>query len=100
MGAHEAIAALEEEEKEKQARKEKKQKENRAIKVVSEIEKRLGFPDDDMGQYNGSDVLYGSELELNLTREGFQIRIKAVDSERLRQALTYLRALFPEETAK
>lgn len=63
---------------------------------VRKIEELIGHPDDDMGQYNGGDVLYGSELELSLVREGFQVSIKAVDSERLFQALTYLRAFFPE----
>lgn len=63
---------------------------------VRKIEELIGHPDDDMGQYNGGDVLYGSELELCLVREGFQVHIKAIDSERLFQALTYLRALFPE----
>lgn len=63
---------------------------------VRKIEELIGHPDDDMGQYNGGDALYGSELELCLVREGFQVHIKAVDSERLFQALTYLRAFFPE----
>ena len=60
-------------------------------KTLEEIEKALGHPDDDMGQRTGHDALYGTE------REGFDVGIKAVDSDNLRQALTYLRALFPEE---
>ena len=63
---------------------------------VRKIEERIGHPEDDMGQRNGHEVLYGSELNLCIEREGFQIGIKAVDSDNLRQALTYLRALFPE----
>ena len=66
-------------------------------KTLEEIEKALGHPDDDMGQRNGHDALYGTELELCLRREGFDVGIKAVDSDNLRQALTYLRALFSEE---
>ena len=68
-----------------------------AREEVRKIEELMGHPDDDMGQYNGGDALYSSELELCLTREGFQVSIKAIDSERLLQALTFLRALFPEE---
>lgn len=64
---------------------------------VRKIEELKGHPDDDMGQYNDGDALYGSELELCLVREGFQVRIKAVDSDNFCQALTYLRAFFPEK---
>lgn len=64
---------------------------------VRKIEELMGHPEDDMGQRNGHEVLYGSELNLCIEREGFQIGIKAVDSERLFQALTYLRAFFPEK---
>ena len=64
---------------------------------VRKIEELIGHPEDDIGQRNGHDVLYGSELRLCIEREGFQIGITAVDSDNLRQALTYLRALFPEE---
>lgn len=64
---------------------------------VRKIEERMGHPQDDIGQRNGHDVIYGSELRLCIEREGFQIGITAVDSERLFQALTYLRAFFPEK---
>lgn len=64
---------------------------------VRKIEELMGHPEDDMGQRNGHDVLYGSELSLCIEREGFQICIKAVDSDNFCQALTYLRAFFPEK---
>lgn len=64
---------------------------------VRKIEELIGHPEDDIGQRNGHDVIYGSELRLSIEREGFQIGITAVDSERLFQAMTYLRALFPEK---
>lgn len=64
---------------------------------VRKIEELMGHPEDDMGQYNGGDALYCSELELRLVREGFQVSIKAVDSDNFCQALTYLRAFFPEK---
>lgn len=64
---------------------------------VRKIEELIGHPEDDMGARNGGNQLYGSEMELTLRREGFQVDIMAVDSERLFQDLTYLRALFPEE---
>lgn len=63
---------------------------------VRKIEELIGHPDDDMGQRNGHDVIYGSELRLSIEREGFQIGITAVDSDNFYQALTYLRAFFPE----
>lgn len=68
-----------------------------ALEDVRRIEELIGHPEDDIGQRNGHDVIYGSELRLCIEREGFQIGITAVDSERLFQALTYLRAFFPEK---
>ena len=68
-----------------------------AREEVRKIEEIMGHPEDDIGQRNGHDALYGSELRLSIEREGFQIDITAVDSDNFCQALTYLRALFPEE---
>lgn len=63
---------------------------------VRKIEEIMGHPEDDIGQRNGHDVIYGSELRFSIEREGFQIGITAVDSDNFFQALTYLRAFFPE----
>lgn len=67
------------------------------LQKLEKIEKEIGYPDDDRGQFNRANALYGSELSLNLEREGFSINIQAVDSLRFRHALLYLRALFPKE---
>lgn len=67
-----------------------------AREEVKKIEEIMGHPEDDIGQRNGHDVIYGSELRLSIEREGFQIGITAVDSDNFYQSLTYLRAFFPE----